>query len=121
MAINKRRLGTEYEDVALKYIESLGGKLIEKNYRNHYGEIDIIYQDTDGTICYTEIKYRSSRRYGHPIEAVDARKQRRISRVAAFHYAYYCAKEAKPCRFDVIGIDSDGAITHVKNAFDAVY
>jgi putative endonuclease len=69
-------------------------------------------------IVYVEIKFRSSDRYGDPLEAVDVRKQKRISRVAAYHYARYGAQDAKPCRFDVIGIYGNGCIRHIENAFE---
>lgn len=55
----------------------------------------------------------------YSIEAVDIRKQKRISRVALFFCTRY-GYTSLPCRFDVIGIDKDNEITHIKNAFDYV-
>lgn len=116
--MNKRRLGTEYENMAGDYLMEQGYTLLEKNYRNRYGEIDLIATDTDGTIVYFEIKYRSNNDAGDPLEAVNVNKQRRISRTALHHYAYHGYAENKPCRFDVIGIYGDGTIRHIKNAFE---
>ena len=69
-------------------------------------------------MVYCEIKYRSSEEYGSPLEAVDTRKQTRIGRAAACHFAGYQRGEELSLRFDVIGIDKAGEITHIENAFD---
>ena len=58
--------------------------------------------------------------YGDPLEAVDFRKQKRISRAASYHYARFGAPYGMGCRFDVIAIYGSGKITHIENAFDAV-
>jgi putative endonuclease len=117
--LNTRERGTEYENIAAEYLTGKGYEILERNYRNPCGELDII-AEKDGVIVYVEIKYRSSARYGDPLEAVDARKQRQISKVAARHYARYGARERKACRFDVIGIYGDGTIRHIENAFNFI-
>lgn len=114
--LNKRKIGTEYEEIAAKYLMDHGYRILERNYRNRYGEIDIIAEKTN-VIIYIEIKYRSSNKYGDPLEAVDYRKQKRISKIAMYHYIQYGAKCNKQCRFDVIGINEQGIIRHVENAF----
>lgn len=109
---NKRAVGSMYEDMAVKYLVSQGHTIIKRNYRTSYGEIDIISKD-NSTLVFTECKYRKNSAYGLSIEAVDIRKQKRISRVALF----FCTKygyTSLPCRFDVIGIDKDNEITHIK-------
>jgi putative endonuclease len=116
--LNTRAKGTEYENIAADYLLAQGYQILERNYRNPCGELDII-AEKGGVIAYIEIKYRSSNRYGNPLEAVDVKKQRRISKAAAWHYAKYGAGERKPCRFDVIGIYGDGRIQHIENAFYA--
>lgn len=115
---NKRSIGTKYETMAAEYLTEHGYKIIERNYRNKYGEIDIIAEDTDGVMVYIEIKYRSSKKCGDPLEAVDYRKQKKISRTAFYHYAGNGYNEEKPCRFDVIAIYGDDSIKHIENAFD---
>ena len=94
-----------------------GYNILAHNYRNRYGEVDII-AEKDGMLIYVEIKFRRSERYGDPLEAVDIRKQRRIGRCAAYHYAGYGAARNMPCRFDVVGIYGDGSIQHIENAFE---
>lgn len=117
--MNKRQLGSKYEDEAVEYLKDNGYRIRNRNFRTRYGEIDII-AEKDNVIVYAEVKYRGSCLYGNPVEAVDVRKQRQISRVALLHYSKFGC-EGKACRFDVIGIDNKGSLTHIKNAFDFIY
>mgnify|MGYP000131579510 CR=1 FL=1 len=73
---NNRSVGAVYEQAAGYYLEQNGYELIEYNYRCRDGEIDIIAKDGD---CYVfcEVKYRSGRQAGNPLEAVDQRKQKK--------------------------------------------
>lgn len=114
--MNRRETGTAYEDLAAQYLEQKGYRILERNYRCRQGEIDLIAMD-GSCLVFVEVKYRSSRRTGHPAEAVNVRKQRRIARTAV----YYCYKrripEDHPCRFDVVSI-LDHEAEHIKNAFE---
>ena len=114
---NKRRIGADHEEAAARYLEAQGYKILKRNYRIRAGEVDIIAEKED-VIVYAEIKFRRDGRFGDPLEAVDLRKQRRISRAAAVHYETWGAPFGKACRFDVIGIYGDGTIRHIENAFD---
>lgn len=82
------------------------------------GEIDIIAESNENVVVYCEVKYRSSEKNGHPLEAVDVKKQKRICNTALVHYSYEKEAQGKCCRFDVIGIDEDGQIRHIENAFE---
>lgn len=115
-AFNKRQIGTDYETVAAEYLEQKGYIILERNYRNPHGEIDIIARDGE-TVVFCEIKYRKKGSYGSPLEAVDIRKQKRISKVALYYTAGYKAPKNVFYRFDVIGIDGNGRIEHIENAF----
>lgn len=114
--MNKRQTGSEYEGLAAKWLEGHGLQIVERNYpRCRQGEIDLI-AEKDGYLVFVEVKYRRSSEAGDPAEAVDYRKQKKISRVAE----YYCWKKQKlnqPCRFDVICVLGQ-EIRHIVNAFD---
>lgn len=117
--INSRKTGAEYEAAAEEYLINSGYEILEKNYHNHYGEIDIIAREpNEDIIVYCEVKYRSSLRYGDPLEAVDYKKQKKISRVALYHHSFDRRAKGKTCRFDVIGIYGDKSIRHIKGAFE---
>lgn len=117
--MNTRKIGEKYERVAEEYLKGLGYEILERNYRSYFGEIDLIlWEPKDDIIIYCEVKYRSSSLYGSPLEAVDARKQRKISRTAFYHQSHDRRAGGKKCRFDVIGIYKDNKIEHIKGAFE---
>ena len=108
--------GQKYEEQAALYLLSLGYEILERNYRFHRNEIDIIARD-GSYIVFTEVKYRSRTNLGFGFDAVDARKQQRIRKVAGS----YLIKQglglySTPCRFDVISIDGT-ELKHFINAF----
>ena len=70
----KKFLGKRGEVVACKYLQSNGYRILEKNYKTHIGEIDVIAEDGE-TLCFIEVKTRSGDGYGLPSEAVTLKKQ----------------------------------------------
>ena len=111
--MNKRELGTFYENAACEYLQDRGIHILEQNYRCKMGEVDIIGEEND-CIIFFEVKYRKTQEYGQALAAVDYKKQKRISRCAAF----YCMQHpyVNAIRYDVIGI-TDTKIEWIKNAF----
>ena len=92
------------------------------NYRNHYGEIDIIARQDD-TLVFVEVKSRQSDAYGLPQHAVTHRKQKKLSRVAL---AYLKETDQLNCRarFDVVAVHAyrtKPRIQIVQNAFELAY
>lgn len=117
---NRRQTGADYERMAGRYLEKLGYKIVEYNYRCRLGEIDIIARDGE-YVVFCEVKYRSDNRKGTPLEAVGVKKQQTIFRCATYYLTENHLSDA-PCRFDVVGIDGVSKIkkpeiTHIKNAF----
>lgn len=98
---NFRRLGAFYEDRAARLLEEKGYRILEKNYRCRAGEIDLIARDRR-TLVFIEVKYRRTDSFGRPEEAVDARKQRTICRVADYYRMEHRIREDCPCRFDAV-------------------
>ena len=110
----KQKLGKLGEDLATQYLENKGYEIAERNFSCQQGEIDIIARDGK-YLVFAEVKYRSDTGKGLPQEAVDYRKQRKISRVADY---YLMCKHMMglPCRFDVIAILGED-IQWLKDAF----
>lgn len=77
---NKRKIGSFYEKMAADYLISQGVMILERNYRNSYGEIDLIGLTPEGWVIFVEVKYRNTEHSGSPLSAVNPRKQHRISR-----------------------------------------
>ena len=115
MAVNKRAAGADKEQLAARYLVDNGYTVLERNFRNKTGEIDIIAKK-DNYIVFVEVKYRSNNIYGYAVEAVNYRKKQIIMHVAQFYMATRYKSCDIPCRFDVIGIDGE-TVTHIKNAF----
>ena len=116
--INKRSLGNKKERLAAEYLKEKGLRIIKYNYRNRFGEIDIIAMD-GSTLVFIEVKYRRSAVKGHPEEAVNAIKARKICQVAD-HYRVYAKVESQvQIRFDVVAIEADD-IRWYKNAFEYI-
>ena len=112
---NKRTIGAEYEKKAGAYLASMGYHILEYNFRNRQGEIDIVARDGP-YLVFVEVKYRASGRNGHPVEAVDFRKQRGICRTARYYLMTKGFSMDTPCRFDVVAAEGQG-ISVIKDAF----
>ena len=92
--------------------------IVEKNYRNRLGEIDIIARD-GACLVFIEVKTRQSRRCGRPAEAVERHKQKKIV-LTAKAYLHQHNLWNQPCRFDVIEVEPSPkgfAIYHIRHAF----
>lgn len=119
--MNNKIMGKLGEEVARNYLTKLGIRVIENNYKNKYGEIDIIAREKD-TIIFAEVKSRSSIKYGLPCEAVNVVKQQKIKTVALYYLQSQSNKRYK-MRFDVIEVyfDKDRNtvkdVKLIKNAF----
>lgn len=113
--MNKRAIGTAYEKTAGAYLETLSYKILEYNFRDRRGEIDIVARD-GRCFVFVEVKYRKDGRSGVPFEAVNYRKQRTICRTARYYLLKNHLSMDTPCRFDVVSIQGN-KIELIKNAF----
>ena len=126
---NKRALGREGEDAAVNYLFKRGYRVLYRNFRfSRYGEIDLIALKS-GTICFVEVKSRSSAAYGAPAEAVGYAKRKNIIAVAN-HFIRTCGFQESKVRFDIVEVYYDKImdannceqravkeIRHIENAF----
>jgi putative endonuclease len=97
--------GGRAERIAVRELERLGYRILERNFRCHAGELDVVALD-GATLVFVEIRSRRSDRYGTALEAVGRAKQLQVSRVAAIYLAMRKPK-FDTCRFDVVGITGD--------------
>lgn len=110
----KKKLGKKGERLAAAYLKKQGYKILKKNYRTPFCEVDIIAKRGD-VLSFCEVKTRNSENFGAPREAVSSAKQKLYIR-AAYHYLN--GKEDCTVRFDVIEV-LRGEINHIENAFEA--
>ncbi len=114
-------LGKRGEKLAAQYLRRLGYKIVAQGDRSSFGELDIVAVD-GRTVVFVEVKTRHSHEAGHPAEAIDLEKQRRLARVALAYLKRHGLLECA-ARFDVIAItwpEGSGrpTIEHLKNAFE---
>ncbi|MGH7201128.1 MAG: YraN family protein [Planctomycetaceae bacterium] len=119
----RKLLGDRGERRAARYLRGLGYRILARQYANRFGEIDLIALDGE-RIVFVEVKTRTSDAAGLPVEAVDFRKQRQLTRVALAYLKRHGLLE-RPARFDVLALLwPNGAkspeITHYQNAFEPV-
>ena len=117
--MNKRIVGTKYEQIAADFLKQKNIQILEMNYRCRAGEIDLIVRDGN-YLVFVEVKYRSTDKNGYPEEAVTKKKQKIISFVSKYYCFSHNLSESTPIRFDVVSICG----THIrwlKHAFDFQY
>jgi len=122
MLNNRQQFGKESEFLAVRYLKKNGYKILEQNYRNKLGEIDIIAKEK-GTLVFVEVKARKTHVFGNPKWAVTHKKQRKISMVALYYLKATKQTHVK-ARFDVVALSSkkdNPQIEIIKNAFELAY
>lgn len=112
--INKRTLGSKYEQLAKNYLKQQGYTILCQNFYSRFGEIDMIARD-GAYIVFIEVKYRRTKRFGYPREAVTYYKKRHLLKTAEYFLLTHMGREVA-CRFDVIEI-LDDELTHLKAVF----
>ncbi len=95
--------GNYGEDLAVKYLKSLGYKILERNFRIRGGEIDIVARDME-VLVFVEVKARWSHEYGLPVESITPWKIKALLRTALFYIQKIKWKEG-PYRIDLVSID----------------
>lgn len=112
------RLGKYGERLAKKFLKKKGFKILERNYRTKFGEIDIIARD-GSQLVFIEVKTRSSQSFGSPQEALTLWKLERLRRAVQI----YCIQkniQKHGVRMDAVSVEigqsrSDIKITHFRN------
>ena len=115
------RAGRIGERLARWRLWLMGYRIVETNCRLPGGELDIVARD-GGTLVFVEVKTASTEEFGRPEEWVDARKQRRLGRLATTYLARRGNMDVS-CRFDVVAVSLTAKIPRIKvirNAFELV-
>ncbi len=97
-------LGQVGEDFACHELTKRGWRILDRNWRSRYGELDIVALDTDDVLVFVEVKTRRGHAHGTPQEAVTLHKQIAMRRTSCLWM-----RERKPgmrrLRYDVVAID----------------
>ncbi len=100
------------EEIAINYLVNRGMRLVERNYRSKYGEIDAILCDGE-MLVFVEVKTKLEGSEIRPEEMFDRRKYLRVKRMAI---VYLSGKEVE-CRIDMVAVEIgiDGRIVDVRH------
>ena len=115
-------LGDDGERAAVRFLKRKGYRILAKQYRNQFGEIDVIAMDRK-QIVFAEVKTRTSTNSGQPFEAVDHRKQQKLTKLALAWLKKHKRLE-QSARFDILSVlwpkgSKNPNIQHFENAFEA--
>jgi putative endonuclease len=117
-----KTLGRRGEDEAARLLKRKGYVILARGHKDNIGEIDLVAVD-QRTVVFVEVKTRTTHDAGHPADAVDDAKQRRLTRLAL---SYLKRHDLLDCaaRFDVVAITwparGKPTIEHIQNAFEPV-
>jgi putative endonuclease len=113
-----RLLGSKGENLAAAFLKKKGYKILSRNYKTPFGEIDIVAKDGE-TLVFVEVKTRADKSFGEPFEAVNCRKREKLRKVA-LSYLKNCCKNDLPSRFDVMSIQAGdkNEVEHIIDAFE---
>ena len=119
MQQTKDELGRRGEQLAVDHLEAAGYRILDRNWRCPSGELDIVALDGD-TLVVVEVKTRSSRSYGDPLEAVDDRKLTRVCVLAGRWRRAHPRIRARRTRIDLVGVllqrHREPVVDHLKAA-----
>ena len=102
MSRERLEFGKDAEERAAIFLQSKGYKILKRNYKTKFSEIDIVAIDK-GVICFVEVKARHSNLFGEPADAVTPAKQRQISKTAICYLKENNLLE-RSARFDAVSL-----------------
>jgi len=112
-----REIGRLAEDLAVMALKEKGYLILERNFSNRFGEIDIIAKDKD-VLVFIEVKAKTGIDFGLPEEMVNHKKLNKVRHMATI----YTQGKSLLCRLDIVAIvlDSNGKLlrlTHYENVY----
>ena len=119
MTLERLSLGRQGEEIAARYLQRQGMKILARNLRTPVGEIDLVARHKR-LLVFIEVKTRRGTAFGSPAEAVGPRKQRQIVQAAKWYLNDHPQRALQP-RFDVVAIILSGEtpqIEHIPGAFE---
>lgn len=117
MKFSSRDTGYLAEELASEALKKKGYRILENNFSNRFGEIDIIAKDKD-ILVFVEVKAKKGTEFGLPEEMISPYKLRKVMNMATI----YMKGETLPCRIDVIAVvlSQDNSLirlTHYENVY----
>ncbi|MBX6422463.1 YraN family protein [Thermosulfurimonas sp. F29] len=110
---NPKDFGRRAEKLAEEYLRFKGYRILCRNWRTRFGEIDLVVQKDD-TLVFVEVKARRSRRKGRPEEALTPAKKTRLLTLARCYLSSFKGRVGR-VRFDVLALDFSGKIPDIRH------
>ncbi len=112
----RRQLGASGERVAANWLEARGYRIVARNWRCPYGELDLIAEH-EGELVFVEVKTRRGTTHGAPEEAITPTKRARLVAAAQTYLAEIAAADDRAFRIDVLAVDiaASGAFQGVRH------
>lgn len=107
-APDRQRIGAAAEDAALAFLTGEGLRLLARNVRYPFGEIDLVMREA-ATVVFVEVRFRRNDRFGGAAVSVDAAKRRKVARASQAWLGSHRQYAQASCRFDVIAVTPAGA------------
>lgn len=111
-------LGKWGEDVAARYLENKGYRILERDWKDKHKDLDIVAVD-NGCLVIVEVKTRRQNTLVAPELAVDYRKIKNITLATNKYVKLNCID--LPIRFDIVAItgsnDENCSVEHIEDAF----
>jgi len=121
MTTEKQNTGKIGEDIAVKFLEKNNYKILERNYRKPWGEIDIVASDAENNeLVFMEVKTQNEKFEWRPEENITIHKKRQLSRIILTYLKTKNISENQNWRVDVVAIKLNfktkiAQIEHIKN------
>lgn len=113
--MNKRMIGSVFEDIAVTYLLKHDFQILERNYRCKIGEIDIVAKKNH-ILHFIEIKYRKDETYGNAVYSVTKKKQEKIYRIAECYLLEHMIRPNISISFDVLAITGND-VNYIENCY----
>ncbi len=123
MQTERQQLGNWGEDKAVECLKGKKYKILDRNWRNKWGEIDIVAKDKEsGTIVFVEVKTIYQNPSFHPLDQVNPKKQRQLAKMAQLYLAKHKLSLDIPCQIDIITVErqdeNNCRIEHFENTIE---
>ena len=117
MSAARQSFGELGERIAERWLRRQGWRLVQRRFRNGHRDIDLVVE-REGLVAFVEVKARRGSEFGDPVEAVNWRKQKELSRSARVWIDRH-GRSTESYRFDVVGVLVDGDRVRVRHVADA--
>jgi putative endonuclease len=117
MSTARQAFGELGERIAERWLRRQGWRVVNRRFQNGHRDIDLVVE-REGTIAFVEVKARKGADFGGPVEAVNWRKQKELTK-SAYVWIERHGQPLEQYRFDVVGVLVDGKAVRIRHVPDA--